>query len=50
MIRTFFTSSNEVGGRYCMEKEGLQRSIQYLKECNLSIEVIVTDWHVQINK
>ena len=33
-----------------MEKEGLQRSIQYLQDRELCIEAIVTDRHPQINK
>ena len=33
-----------------MEREGLHRSIQYLKERDLGIKVIVTDRHTHINK
>ena len=33
-----------------MEKEGLQRSIQHLQDCELCIEAIVTDRHPHINK
>ena len=33
-----------------MEREGLHRSIQYLKERDLGIKVIVTDRHTRINK
>ena len=42
--------SNEVGGSYYMEKEGLERVIAFLKENGLSINVIVTDRHRQIDK
>ena len=33
-----------------MEKEGLQRVLQFLQEQGLTIEVLVTDRHRQINK
>ena len=42
--------SNEVGGSYYMEKEGLHRSITFLHNRGLSISVLVTDRHKQINK
>ena len=45
-----FSQSNEVGGSYYMEREGLHRSIQYLKERDLGVKVIVTDRHTHINK
>lgn len=45
-----FLQSNEVGGSYHMEKEGLIRVIHFLTENNLSIGVLVTDRHKQINK
>lgn len=33
-----------------MEKEGLQRSITFLNNQGLSVSVLVTDRHKQINK
>ena len=42
--------SNEVGGSYHMEKEGLHRVMEFLKAELLTIDTIVTDRHRQINK
>ncbi|XP_042577379.1 uncharacterized protein LOC122134219 [Cyprinus carpio] len=42
--------SNEVGGRYHMEKEGLQRSLALLEARGVTLECIVTDRHPQIQK
>jgi len=42
--------SNEVQSSYHMEKEGLAKSIQFLKSKEVPIDTIVTDRHVQINK
>ena len=42
--------SNEVKGSYHMEKEGLSRCINFLKDSKLEVDVIVTDRHKQINK
>ena len=42
--------SNEVGGSYHMEKEGLHRVMEFLKSELLTIDTIVTDRHRQINK
>jgi len=42
--------SNEVGGSYHMEKEGLERVLKYLQAQRLTIGVLVTDCHRQINK
>ena len=42
--------SNEVGGSYHMEKEGLNRAMEFITQHNLSIEILVTDRHRQINK
>ncbi|XP_057197996.1 uncharacterized protein LOC130559113 [Triplophysa rosa] len=42
--------SNEVGGSYHMEKEGLQRSVALLKDYGVRLECIVTDRHPQIQK
>ena len=46
----YFWQSNEVGGSFHMEKEGLHRAMSFLKECGMTIGVIVTDPHKQINK
>ena len=45
-----FVQSNEVGGSYYMEKEGLLRVLKFLQQEKLTIEVLVTDRHRQINK
>uniref|UniRef100_A0A8P4G5H1 THAP-type domain-containing protein n=1 Tax=Dicentrarchus labrax TaxID=13489 RepID=A0A8P4G5H1_DICLA len=42
--------SNEVGGSYHMEKEGLKRSLALLEERGVTIDSIVTDRHPQIQK
>ena len=42
--------SNEVGGSYHMEKEGLARVLNFLQQQGLNISVLVTDRHRQINK
>ncbi|XP_058486000.1 uncharacterized protein LOC131459881 isoform X1 [Solea solea] len=42
--------SNEVGGSYHMEKEGLKRSLALLEERGVTMESIVTDRHPQIQK
>ena len=42
--------SNEVGGSYYMEKEGLHRVLQFLNQENVNIGALVTDRHRQINK
>ena len=43
--------SNEVGGSYHMEKEGLSWVLDFLqKERKIHVEVLVTDRHRQINK
>ncbi len=42
--------SNEVGGSCHMEKEGLRRCVQDLAAKNLSVDVLVTDRHPQIQK
>lgn len=42
--------SNEVGGSYHMEKEGLHRVIEFLTGEGLQVGVLVTDCHKQINK
>ena len=46
----FHWQSNEVGGSYYMEKEGLQRVLNFLQKKDLEIEALVTDRHRQINK
>uniref|UniRef100_A0A9J8DC12 Uncharacterized protein n=1 Tax=Cyprinus carpio carpio TaxID=630221 RepID=A0A9J8DC12_CYPCA len=42
--------SNEVGGSYDIEKEGLKRSLEWLEECGVRLDCIVTDRHPQIQK
>ncbi|XP_051510706.1 uncharacterized protein LOC127415798 isoform X2 [Myxocyprinus asiaticus] len=42
--------SNEVGGRYHMEKEGLKRCLDLLESNSLTVDYIVTDRHPQIQK
>ncbi|XP_051716556.1 uncharacterized protein LOC127494593 isoform X2 [Ctenopharyngodon idella] len=42
--------SNEVGGSYHMEKEGLRRSLDLLEESGVKSDCIVTDRHPQIQK
>ncbi|XP_065146034.1 uncharacterized protein [Paramisgurnus dabryanus] len=42
--------SNEVGGSYHMEKEGLKRSLEFLEARGVKIDCIVTDRHTQIQK
>ena len=44
--------SNEVGGSYNMEKEGLSRSVKYLSEQNLTIQfgTLITDRHRSVAK
>nr|XP_055049218.1 uncharacterized protein LOC129434311 [Misgurnus anguillicaudatus] len=42
--------SNEVGGSYHMEKEGLRRSLNRLSESGVTLDCIVTDRHPQIQK
>ena len=37
-------------GSYHMEKEGLQHCLNFLKEHDLNVEVLVTDRHKHINK
>ena len=44
------TQSNKVGGSYHMEKEGLQRVLNVLQQQGLTVEVLVTNRHKQINK
>ena len=42
--------SNEVGGSYHMEKEGLHRLLEFLEVQGLKVDILVTDRHKQINK
>ena len=43
--------SNEVGGSNHMEKEGLERVLEFLQQQQqLQVDVLVTDRHRQINK
>ena len=42
-IQFVLFQSNEVGGSYHMEKEGLHRLMEFLKGEGLQIGVIVTD-------
>lgn len=42
--------SNEVGGSYHMEKEGLNRVMQFLSDSSLPVDSLITDRHRQIAK
>lgn len=42
--------SNEVGGSYYMEKEGLHRCSQFQKQLRHQVQVLITDRHKQVNK
>lgn len=42
--------SNEVGGSYYMEKEGLKRNLDFLDARGVTVECITTDRHLQIQK
>ncbi|XP_035037101.1 uncharacterized protein LOC118123687 isoform X1 [Hippoglossus stenolepis] len=42
--------SNEVGGSYHMELEGLKRSLEHLAENGITLDYIVTDRHPQVQK
>lgn len=42
--------SNEVGGSSHMEKVGLERVLNFLDKESLTVDVLVTDRHSQINK
>lgn len=42
--------SNEVGGSYHMEKEGIKRCLDLLDSNGLVVDYIVTDRHPQIQK
>ncbi|KAL5019986.1 hypothetical protein ScPMuIL_002878 [Solemya velum] len=41
---------NEVKSSNHMEKEGLEKSVEHLHQFGLSIETMVTDRHLQVNK
>ncbi|CAM4299189.1 unnamed protein product [Leuciscus chuanchicus] len=42
--------SNEVGGSYHMEKEGLKRGLDFLDARGVTLDCVVTDRHPQIQK
>lgn len=46
----FYLQSNEVGGSYHMEKEGLIRSVEKLQGNGLIIRQLITDRHRSIAK
>ena len=46
----FAAQSNEVGGSYHMEKEGLVRSLRLMTAKGVTLDCIVTDRHPQIQK
>lgn len=46
----YILQCNEVQGSYHMEKEGLHRVLEFLYQSNLTVNVLVTDRHRQINK
>ncbi|XP_039678178.1 uncharacterized protein LOC120572797 isoform X4 [Perca fluviatilis] len=50
IINLYLVQSNEVGGSYHMEKEGLKRCLDLLDSNGLVVDYIVTDRHPQIQK
>ena len=48
-IIIFLKQSNEVGSSYHMEKEGLQRSLEYLLQHEIIVGELVTHRHKQIS-
>ncbi|XP_076125856.1 uncharacterized protein LOC143105675 [Alosa pseudoharengus] len=50
VIDVQLVQSNEVGGSYHMEKEGLKRSLALLNGRKVTLDCIVTDRHPQIQK
>lgn len=50
LFNFIYTQSNEVGGSYHMEKEGLKRCLDHLEANSLAVEYITTDRHPQIQK
>ena len=47
---SMFLQSNECGGSYHMELCGLTRMVNFMKDIELDIGVLVTDRHLQIAK
>ena len=45
-----YIQSNEVGGSSHMEKAALERVLDFLGKESLTVDVLVTDRHRQINK
>ncbi|ELU07532.1 hypothetical protein CAPTEDRAFT_138427, partial [Capitella teleta] len=50
ILDTQLVQSNEVGGSYHMELEGMKRCLARLQESSVEIEAVVTDRHKQIAK
>lgn len=50
IFNLIYTQSDEVGGSFHMEKEGLKRCLDHLEANRLTVEYITTDRHPQIQK
>lgn len=46
----YLLQSNEVGGGFHMEKEGLKRSLELMEARGVTLDCIVTDRHPQVQK
>ena len=44
----YHLQSNEVSSSNHMEKEGLHQVLEFLKEKDLKVGILVTDWHQKI--
>lgn len=49
-LKCVSVQSNEVGGSYHMEKEGLTRSLDLLDRSGVKLDCIITDRHPQVQK
>lgn len=45
-----YFQSNEVGGSYHMEKEGLRRSLHLLEANGVMVDTVISDRHLQVQK
>lgn len=45
-----YLQSNEVGGSCYMEKQGLKQALSNLNDCDVHVDILVTDRHAQIKK
>lgn len=50
ILSPFYLQSNEVGGSYHMEREGLVRGLRFLEQHDVTTSVLVTDRHPGIRK